>query len=50
MKKDNRKTHFVDTHFNWKTKCGKLTILRRTTIFTKCVTCSECLKRLKANQ
>lgn len=42
-----RKTHFVDSHFNFKTKCGKLGMLLRKTMFKKCVTCEECLKNMR---
>ena len=50
MKEDNRKTHFVDTHFDGKTKCGKLNMFCKSTMFAKCVTCSECLKLLGVKQ
>lgn len=40
----DRKIHFVDSHFDFKTKCGKFGMLRKKTMFKKYVTCAECLK------
>lgn len=44
------KIHFVDIHFDWKTKCNKWSMLHKKTIFKKCVTCEECLKLLKEGE
>ena len=46
-KNNIKKTHFVETHFDWKTKCNKFNIFKKTTMFKEYVTCTECLDLLK---
>lgn len=46
----NEFVHYIKDSFDWKTKCKKFVPFLKTTIFVRCVTCPECLIKIKGDK